>query len=149
MPEDPADLPPPVLPIAQVSNEYAERLLAGGPGNPLAVAHEWWQAILEGDDDDARMLSVDGDVWDFDEMREVFAANNYGLASGVAPAPDRPDDMVFVKLVRDMNDLPSAVEAMEDMVVPSLILTLIRYPDGTWRVWGAGDYRKASEVFRD
>ncbi|NYJ76546.1 PIN domain-containing protein [Allobranchiibius huperziae] len=106
--------------------------------DPLHVAFAWWAALLRDDPDRHDLLAAVthnpaafGDYgWAVDELQ------HRSIASKVYYAVDAPDDLAFVRFVPEVAQTSQVFAAFT--VTGARFVTLIRYPDHTWRVWGLG-----------
>lgn len=112
--------------------------------NPAAVAALWLSAVSRHDDATAQMLGSGWTGEALDEVRNLLGTD-WGLASRPTPSPDRPRDLVYMKVMRHLGD--QTIRVFEPTVVDALIITLVRSDEGTWHVWGFGDYFSSTQVW--
>jgi hypothetical protein len=107
------------------------------PTNPWHVALGWWTALT----DRAHYSDVLEDLThspsDFGDY--AWAAdllNDQSIASKVYYAVDDPEHVAFVRF---FPEVAQSSQTFASFTVPGgRYMTLCKYPDGTWRVWGLG-----------
>ncbi|MEE1618729.1 PIN domain-containing protein [Brachybacterium sp. J153] len=136
-------------PIPALVEAPPEEALAafGDPGDatrPEQVLFAWWCSLLDGDIGTARILTANpGAFGDYGWAMDWLAGR--GLASRVLRAVDAPENLAFMRFV---PETPTPVQVFAPHMAPSVIATLVRIEDGTWRVWGLGTAMpSAADVF--
>lgn len=128
-----------VLPLVAVKDEETPAADLEQPdfSNPLHVAMLWWAALEDRHDLPValRTLTHHPDAFgDFAWAEELL--EGMSIASGVHPAVDDPDNLVFIRFV---PEVAQSSRAFGRFVVKQVVfMTLTRADDGTWRVWGLG-----------
>lgn len=136
--------PVPAVVQADIDQAVAQFGHPGDATQPGVVLYAWWNGLMRGDLDLTRALTADPAAFgDFRWVRERLAG--LGLASRVLRAVDAPDDLAFMRFVPES---PTTVQVFAPVLVPSVVATLVRIEDGSWRVWGLGNAMvSAAEVF--
>ncbi|RYC03585.1 PIN domain-containing protein [Nocardioides zhouii] len=119
-----------------VDHESALAALGGQRGDPTSpgqVAMGWWSSLPD-NLAATRALTYDPAAWgDFQQAVDHLAGR--ALTSQLIPAVDAPDSIAFMKFVPEVAATSRVFEAYK---AQATYLTLVRVPDGTWRVWGLG-----------
>jgi hypothetical protein len=153
-PYDDPDFPLP-LEIRSDEEAFAASFPDGDPSpqTPLGAAF-MWQAILLNpgpSDPEARSaldkLVVNPQDWHgYAQIAEEM--QNWGIMSEVIESDERPGELAYVKFFPDTGH---TMRAFEDAPLRDIMIaTLVRFPDGWWRVFAVGRNRmmKESEIFR-
>ena len=110
------------------------------PTEPLHVALAWWWALMSRDVPDSRRLlerlthsppAFGGYQWAADMLESA------SIASRVLFAVDGPDAVAFVRFLPEVGETARAFASF--FTPAAAFMTLVKYPDGTWRVWGLGN----------
>jgi predicted nucleic acid-binding protein len=111
---------------------------------PERILMAWWISLLKGDLDSTRDFSADlADFGDYAWVQDLLSG--MAPASGVLRAVDAPEDLAFMRFVPEAS---TPVQVFAPHIVPSVVATLVRVEDGTWRVWGLGNAMvSAADVF--
>ena len=150
-PYDDPDFPLP-LAISSDNQAFAASFPDGEPTptTPLGAAFIW-QAILLNPgpaDPEARSaldkLVVDPKDWTgYTEIAETMG--HWAIMNVVVESEER-DDLAYVKF---MPDTGHTMQAFGEAPLREVMMaTLVRFPDGWWRVFAIGRPLKAAEVFR-
>ncbi len=128
----------PAYVIADPADSPLAALAEGGDlTDPLHVAALWWLAVLDADqyEQQLRLLTHAPGAWgDFEWAADLLSSKS--IASKVYYAVDNPDDVAVVRFVPEVTE---TAKTFASFVVRGVVfLTLCRYDDGTWRVWGLG-----------
>lgn len=111
------------------------------PDTPRGAAYLWWAALLHknepADADALRALSVNPGDWGSDYGSAATSLDGWAMMQFVEPCPDAPDDIAYVKFMPDTGHPMRGFGAAPLSNVK--ILTVVRLPDGWWRVWGLSD----------
>lgn len=109
------------------------------PSNPLHVALTWWTALGDRDQyadllhDLTHVPAAFGDyVW-CDALLDELA-----IASNVYYAVDEPERIAFVRFIPDVAQSSQVFAAFTTR--NGAFMTLCKYDDGTWKVWGLGTH---------
>lgn len=110
------------------------------PATPRGAAYLWWAALLHRDEageaEILRDLSCRPADWgDYDGAANTL--EGWAMMQFVEPCADAPEDIAYAKF---MPDPGHSVRSFGDAPLPDVqILTVVRGPDGWWRVWGLSD----------
>ncbi|GIH95368.1 hypothetical protein ACFFMN_23730 [Planobispora siamensis] len=132
--------------LTPVGDEGKERVRAeygdlGDPRNPLAIAMEFFSAVVSGTRPDVEYLQVlctpeSWGQWDFDDMRRDMATR--GVASRVEVPANGDPTVRFVKFVEVEEDAPMSTAQLGGLA-KALILTLHWRPEADrWMVYAYG-----------
>jgi len=121
------------------------------PAAPRRPPDPVWGALLHRDEagqaEILRDLSYCPADWD-DYSQAASSLEGWAMMQFVAPCADAPEDIAYAKF---MPDPGHSVRSFGDAPLPYIqILTMVRLPDGWWRVWGLSDnhYRpSAAQVY--
>lgn len=107
-------------------------------GNPLHVAFAWWEALLDEANGEEVLKEMTHSPAAFKGYRWAMdMLQHRSIASRVYYAVDAPDHVAFVRFVPEVTQTS---QVFAPFIVDSCAyLTLCRYPDRTWRVWGLGN----------
>lgn len=125
----------PALVITSVkSSPFHQALTDPDLEDPLSVAVNWWRALLDKDEflDILETLTFHPPAWDDYEWAAALL-NNKSIASKVYYAVDEPQNLAFVRFIPEVAHSSQVFAAYA--VNDGAYLTLVRLPDGTWRVW--------------
>lgn len=116
------------------------------PATPRGAAYLWWSALLHKEEPaDAgalRALSVNPADWGSDYGGAATSLHGWAMMQFVEPCPDAPDDIAYAKF---MPDTGHPMRSFSAAPLPNaMILTVVRCPDGLWRVWGLSDHYRPS-----
>lgn len=111
---------------------------------PERILLAWWGSLTQGDLDATRIFSANPAAFgDYKWARDLLSG--MAAASRVLRAVDAPEDLAFMRFV---PEAPTPVQVFAPSVVSSVVATLVRMEDGTWRVWGLGNAMvSAADVF--
>ncbi|WP_203567217.1 PIN domain-containing protein [Aestuariimicrobium ganziense] len=130
---DEDESPVPALVAADEDDALAAYGVPGDITNPAQVTLLWWLALLERDPA-VHHLTYDPSAWgDYEWAREHLEGR--APASRVIPLVDAPEQVAVMRFVPEPSAVAQAFAAFRTSVT---FLTLVRVPDGTWRVWGLG-----------
>jgi predicted nucleic acid-binding protein len=109
------------------------------PTNPWHVALAWWTALR----DRARYSDVLADLThspsafgDYEWAADLL--NDQSIASRVYYAVDDPEHVAFVRFFPEVAESSQTFAAFT--VPGGRYMTLCKYADGSWRVWGLGKF---------
>ena len=131
----PATAEPPIPALVRADEDEAIASF-GEPGdltNPAQVAFAWWTGILN-NLDLARALTYDPSAWS-DSRWTIDLLADKSLASNVLSAVDAPGRVAIMRFIPEVE---TTAQVFSAYITSATFLTLIKHPDGTWRVWGLG-----------
>lgn len=110
------------------------------PATPRGAAYLWWAALLHRDEageaEILRNLSYRPADWD-DYSGAASRLEGWAMMQFIESCADAPEDIAYAKF---MPDPGHSVRSFGDAPLPDVqILTIVRLPDGWWRVWGLSD----------
>lgn len=116
------------------------------PATPRGAAYLWWTALLHRDEagqaEILRYLSYRPADWG-DYSGAARSLEGWAMMQFVEPCADAPEDIAYAKF---MPDPGHSVRSFGDAPLPDVqILTVVRVPNGWWRVWGlSNNYRPSA-----
>lgn len=105
------------------------------PFTPLGSAVLWYAALRSIDEHQGALEELTYDVSDWDGFTSAQTSlENWGLMQNTHFNEDDPDSIAYIRF---MPDTGWNMRAFAEVPLPEVrILTLVKCPDGWWRVWG-------------
>jgi predicted nucleic acid-binding protein len=134
-------LPPDVpLPLEIVSDEDAhDAFFPNGEGpdptTPLGAAVLWWRALMDLDQYRTAIENLSYNPGDWGDYRQAAAElDDWALMQNIVPCEGDPDTIAYARF---MNGAKQSMRAFAEAPLWDVqVLTLVRCPDGWWRIWG-------------
>ena len=108
------------------------------PETPLGAAFLWWTALLDIDECEAvlRYLSTNpGDWGDYRAIAETL--DGWSMMQFVENCTEATDSIAYIKF---MPDSGHTMRAFGPVLLERVqVLTVVKCPDGCWRVWGLSE----------
>lgn len=139
------------LPLEIVSGDEAMRAFFPDgdptPETPLGTAFYWWKALLDIDQYEAALQNLSADPNDWGDYRSVFdRLAGWSMMQYVDYCADAADTIAYIKFMPDTGHAMRAFGLAP--LSRAMILTLVKCPDGWWRVWGLSEnyYPSANRI---
>lgn len=108
------------------------------PATPLGSAFLWWRALLNIDDYLAVLETLSSNPSDWGDFRAIVETlQGWSIMQNVETCADAPDSIAYIKF---MPDLGHPMRAFGTVPLTRVqVLTVVKCPDGYWRVWGLSE----------